>query len=908
MGQLDHSCQVQRATHAERGVDLYETPDVAVEALLRVEKIPYRVWEPACGPGRIVNVLRAHGHEVIASDLIDYGTDPTAIYGRDFLKEQQAPEDIGAILTNPPYKWAEEFVRRALELSPRIVIMLLRLAFLESERRRDILENCGLARIHQFRKRLPMMHRAGWEGKKANSGMAFAWFVWDREHSGPPTVQRISWETPETPAPVSKKARSPVAITAATATTAPVAITIAPVAITAAAPVAITTATATSTGHHVLHRDYETRGLLDLKAVGVHLYAADSRTEVLCCGFAVDDGPVKLWTPGQPVPPEFIEAASNPDWTAVAHAASFEMAIEEHIMAPRYGWPLIPLERQRCTMAAAQALALPARLEAVAAALDLEQQKDAAGHRLMLQMTRPRRAHKDEDPNSVLWFEDQARLERLYEYCQQDIRTERELHARLRPLSLDEQQIWQLDSIINTRGFHVDRPLAEAARRIVEAAGPEIDAELAELTNKAATTIGQVEKIRTWLEAQGYKLKTLDKKAVEATLDDPELPPNVRRVLELRQEGGGASAKKIDALLSGVGADGRVRGTLRYHGASTGRWSGQRFQPQNLRRISGDPVDLEARIAAVATGDYAQVAKLYPKPLAVVGDISRPLICAAPGHVLIGADFSSVESRVLAWAAGEEWKVESYRHYDATQDPAAEPYCLTGCKILRLPAGSITPETHPVERGVGKVADLALGYMGSVAAWRKFDSSDRYNDEQVKQLVQDWRAAHPRIKQFWFDLDRAAWNALHERGGIMRCGSVAFCCTGAFLFMKLPSGRLLAYPHPHIKVADDRTAVVFMDNSSGRWSECRNGRGAYGATWSENLTQAICRDLLTAAMLRIEEAGFPIVLTVHDEIVCEVPEGSDDIEKFTQLMTRVPSWAPTLPIAAKAWSGARYCK
>jgi hypothetical protein len=193
---LDHSCQVQRHPFAKRGNDLYETPDVATEALLRVERLPLRIWEPACGPGRIVNVLRAHGHDVYASDLIDYGTDPTAYYGRDFLQEQQAPDGYGCILTNPPFRLAEQFVAHALKLCP-LVVMLLRTAFLESERRTSILEGRGLARVWVFRKRLPMMHRAGWEGRKANSGMSFAWFVWDRSHRLPATVHRISWERAE---------------------------------------------------------------------------------------------------------------------------------------------------------------------------------------------------------------------------------------------------------------------------------------------------------------------------------------------------------------------------------------------------------------------------------------------------------------------------------------------------------------------------------------------------------------------------------------------------------------------------------------------------------------------------------------------------------------------------------------
>jgi hypothetical protein len=188
---LDHSCQVQRHVLAERGDDLYETPAVAVKALLRVEELPHRLWEPAAGRGAIVNALRAAGHEVLASDLVDYG-DPTHFSRRDFLLEK-LPTGCEAIVTNPPFKLAEEFVAHALDICPR-VIMLLRLAFLESARRTPILEGRGLTRIHVFRRRLPMMHRDQWTGPKANSGMAFAWFVWDRAHTGPTTIHRLSWE------------------------------------------------------------------------------------------------------------------------------------------------------------------------------------------------------------------------------------------------------------------------------------------------------------------------------------------------------------------------------------------------------------------------------------------------------------------------------------------------------------------------------------------------------------------------------------------------------------------------------------------------------------------------------------------------------------------------------------------
>ena len=189
---LDHSCQVQRHPHAERGHDCYDTLTVAVEALLRVEQLPHHLWEPAAGHGNIVDVLRAHGHKVIGSDLVDYGR-PDFFSNRDFLLERKLPNGCEGIITNPPCKIAAQFVEHALKLSP-LVTKLLRLAFLESERRCPVLEGVGLARVHVFRKRLPMMHRDGWKGRKANSGMAFAWFCWDRAHTSRTTIDRISWE------------------------------------------------------------------------------------------------------------------------------------------------------------------------------------------------------------------------------------------------------------------------------------------------------------------------------------------------------------------------------------------------------------------------------------------------------------------------------------------------------------------------------------------------------------------------------------------------------------------------------------------------------------------------------------------------------------------------------------------
>ena len=553
-------------------------------------------------------------------------------------------------------------------------------------------------------------------------------------------------------------------------------------------------------------------------------------------------------------------------------------------------------------MAITLAAGLPARLSLAADALELCNRKDAAGERLMHQTSKPRRAHKDEDPSQVYWFDDDARLQRLSAHCKQDVEVERELYNRLPPLSPAEQSRWELSCKINDRGFYVDRKFAGAARQIAQAAVPEIDQEIAEITGGDVTSINQVARLTAWLQAHGCTLQKLDRAAVERQLGKDDLPPTVRRALELRLGGAQAAVKKIDALLARAGADDRIRGGFRYHGAGTGRWTGEGFQAQNLKRPVVD--DLNSAIAAVATGSYEHLRRSYPRPLAVIGDCSRAMICAATGKTLIGADFSSIESRVLAWVAGEEWKLDSYRRYDATHDPRDEPYCITACRIFNKPIGTYTKDSP--ERNVGKTCDLAFGYAGGINAFRKF--SDQFTDEQVKQFNKDWRSAHPEIKRLWYRLDRAAWTAVQQRGRTVRCSVVTFRCDGTFLRLKLPSGRKLSYPQPRI-IGDEREQhVVFADNAAGQFQDCRHGQGAYGGLWTENVVSSIARDLLADAMLRIEAAGYPIVLHVHDEAVAEVPIGFGSTDEFTHLMIRKPAWALDLPIAAKAWIGKRYTK
>ena len=367
-------------------------------------------------------------------------------------------------------------------------------------------------------------------------------------------------------------------------------------------------------------RDYETRSAVNLKLSGVHAYAEDESTDVWCMSYCVDDGPVKIWKKGEPCPPEYVAAATEDGWTTSAFNAAFERAIESHIMVTRYGWPIIPVTRDRCTMAMAYAMALPASLENCAAALGLDIRKDMAGRALMLKMAAPRkwllpgddgyllaraqaaRAQAADDPNTATVLSDGVVLtwwglpeyrEKLYAYCIQDTEVERGLSKRLMPLSPFEQDLWALDQAINDRGIRVDIPAIRNALAVVAVEKARLDGLMSRVTGGAVSACSQVAKLLEWAATQGVDLTASAKADVIDALERKDLPLAVRDALELRQEAARSSTAKLKAMLNGASRDGRVRGTMQYHGANTGRWSGRRIQPHNFPRPSLlDPIGI----------------------------------------------------------------------------------------------------------------------------------------------------------------------------------------------------------------------------------------------------------------------------------------------------------------------------
>jgi DNA polymerase len=659
---------------------------------------------------------------------------------------------------------------------------------------------------------------------------------------------------------------------------------------------------------HFIFIDTELFATVSITDVDNLQYARHPKTELLVVAFAIDDGAVETWKIGDPIPPAIEAAADDPAWKFVAHNAPFDATIwNEHLVG--HGWPATPIDRWICTSATAAALAFPHKLETLAEALGLEQRKDKAGAKLMRLMTRPQTKkptkgkRKAEKPPTDR-REDPANLLRLSEYCAQDLRACRAAFYALPALAETEVELWHIDRVINARGLPFDRTLVEACRDVAVEAKPLIDAELAQLTAGAVTTVGQVERLKNWLKGQGLRVTTLEKKAIVKLLLS-DLNPVARRVIELRQQGAKNTVAKFGKMLTALDDDDRARDLLFYHAASTGRWSSKRVQIHNLARTAlKDP---EAAIAAVISRNLERIAALGP-PLVVLTNLARATICAPAGHCLMGADFSAIEARVLAWLVGETRKLKAFIEFDRTGDPHLEPYLITAALIFGVAPGSYA--TDAPQRAIGKTGDLAFGYGGGVDAWRNFEPDPAHpaSEETINKFKSRWRRAHPNVERFWYAIANSAIAAVHDRGQAIRCGRILLKHLDEHLYLKLPSGRLLCYPHARVEISKNRRKyVVFMDNGKGG---CREERLWYG-TLTENVVSGIARDLLCAAIVRVEASGLQTIFHVHDEIVVELdtPEATpEQLAQFKALMTVKPDWAFDLPIAAKTWSARRYVK
>lgn len=629
--------------------------------------------------------------------------------------------------------------------------------------------------------------------------------------------------------------------------------------------------------------DFETRSRCDLKRSGAWRYAEDASTEVICLAYTVGNNEPELWVPGMPEPAWLRGGA-----LLVAHNAMFEQAIWEKIMVPRYGWPPKPPECWRDTQASCGYKAAPLKLEKAADVLGLRHQKDMAGNRLLNQITKP--------DKKGAFNEDFEKYERVYEYCAQDVRAERELWHRLGPLPTDEQQLWELDQQINRRGVRLDVPAIHAAKAVVAQVEGKLLAEFSTLCPGLRPS--QRDKFIEWLGAEGLHMPNMQAETVEAVLREEGLPEKARRALEIGSILSLASIKKLDAMLACVCADGRARGLLQYHSATTGRWAGRLFQPQNPPR-GAYHADPESIIGAIMQRDAELLDMIYGDAMQAVSDALRPLMIAGEGRELACVDFSAIEAVVLACLAGETWKVDAFRR-------KVDIYCETASGMF---GRKVTKETDPEGRQVGKVCELAFGFQGGVGAWRNFESSDR-PDEEIDGYKTAWREKHPAIVAFWRGVEDASVGCVMT-GKPRSYRGIEFALRDGYMTCRLPSGRLLWYNEPKIVWKpvpwdddEERPALQYKAWRYGAWRTI----DSYGGILTENIVQATARDILVHAMWACERENYPMILTVHDENLTEPRSGHADMDALIEIVTDPPEWAKDWPINAAGWIGQRYRK
>lgn len=664
--------------------------------------------------------------------------------------------------------------------------------------------------------------------------------------------------------------------------------------------------------------DYETRSTVDLKKSGVYRYAQSPNTGVWCMSWRIGDGPVYDWKPGDPDPIELLEHV-RAGGQIKAHNMGFDRIIHNTIVVGRLcpHWPKIKIEQAQCSMAQASAMALPGALDKLAEAINAKVQKDLQGKALMLRMCRPRSINPD---GSVVWWDEPDKVRQLVAYCNTDVAAEKSVGDKLFPLSDHEQRVYRLDQTINDRGVRIDVPLVERALEAVEEALKRADREMNRLTEGAVKKCSEAAKIVAWLTARGIQCESVAKGETEDLVIRSQLigDETAEAVVQLRRASSASSTAKFKAMLNSVCADMRVRGTLAYHGAGTGRWAGRLIQPQNFKRIEDlDRVMqvIQVLLRGTSRAEVVNILELmFGKPMQVLSEIMRAAIRAAPGMKLVGGDFSNIEGRVNAWLAGETWKVQAFRDFDA--GVGADLYKLAYSRSFKVPIEAVSKQ----DRQVGKVMELSMGYQGGVGAFQTMavNYSVKVTDDRADELKVAWRLAHPAIVKSWWELQDAALEAVSFPGMKVPClnGRVAYLCANGFLFCQLPSGRVLCYASPKIvrttiKTRDGRemekNAVEYwgVDGKTKKWSPQR----LYGGLQCENIVQAVARDIMVESMFAAEEAGYPIILTVHDELLCEVPDNpSFSSTALEEIMSRLPAWATGLPLAAAAWEDQRYVK
>ena len=647
----------------------------------------------------------------------------------------------------------------------------------------------------------------------------------------------------------------------------------------------------TSSAKRELFIDIETRSSVDIKKSGLYPYIESDDFQVLLIAYAWGDEPVRdidLLSGDDTELQDVIAGLLDPDTFKIAQNNAFERnalgKLTKHYMPP---------EEWGDTMVMLAYNGLPMSLEAGGAALQITDQKLDTGTALINYFCKPCRPTKANGGRTWNLPEHAPeKWEKFREYCRRDVEAMRQIYRRLQsfPVPEWERKVWDLDTRINERGVLVDTELAQAAVKVDNAFKDEHTEEMHQLTG--LSNPNSVAQLKEWLETVGVNCESLSK-ATLADLKREVSDPTTRRVLELRQLLGKTSTKKYEAMLSAACKDNRVRGLTQYYGAArTGRWAGRLVQVQNLPQNHLDDIGQVREL--VRTEDLETLELLYDSVPDVLSQLIRTAFVAKPGHTFLVSDYAAIEARVIAYLAGEKWRMDVFAQ-------GGDIYCSSASQMFKVPV-----EKHGINghlRQKGKVAELACGYGGGVGALKAFGADKMgLSEEEMQDIVTQWRLASPTIPRFWRDAENAAKRALENPGRVftMPCG-VKYQRDKDALRCQLPSGRILTYWQARIEDG----SIVFMgqNQTTRKWEKT----DTWGGKLVENIVQAVARDCLAVALLRLDMAGYQITFHVHDEIIAEAPAGSR-WEDMADIMGQPIPWAPGLLLRGDGYATPFYMK
>ena len=641
---------------------------------------------------------------------------------------------------------------------------------------------------------------------------------------------------------------------------------------------------------HTLGIDIETYSSISLAKAGVYRYIEAPDFEVMLIGYCLDDSHdvhvIDLTE--EELPTWFAVALLDSNFLKTAHNAQFELLC----LAKWIGLKLDPAQWE-CTMIKAAMLGYPMSLEKAAHAMKINAEKDRAGKALIKLFTMPRkkdglRIRSRHDPQKWILFKD---------YCRQDVYVEQAIKRNISWFKVGdmERRLWILDQKINNTGVLLDVPLIQQAIALNDVKHEQLMKEAIALTGLANPN--SVAQLKTWLsEETDGEITSVTKDSVALHLDLMH-DQHVQDVLLIRQQMSKSSIKKYKAMMEAKCIDGRIRGMFQLYGASkTGRWSARIVQLHNLPKNTMDSLDLARML--VKQGNTEMVELMWGNLSNVLSELIRTAFVPAPGKTLIVSDYSAIEARITAWLADETWRMEVFRTH-------GKVYEASGAAMFKVPIESITKGSKL--RDKAKIAELALGYQGSVGAMEKMGAIEMgLTEEELLPLVQLWRKTNPNIVRFWYAVDEAAINAVAEPGEVFRLKhGLEFFVKNNVLFIRLPSGRLLTYLRPKLrKNKFDRQCVTFegIDQRTRQWKV----EETYGGKLVENIVQGTARDVLAWGMLELDAAGLDIILHVHDETALETE--SKNLKKAGEIMAADIPWAIGLPLAAESFETQYYKK